>query len=231
MKRTKRAAALLLTLAMIFVLCSCKKDPPEITGTWVAEVDYTQTLNEQMASNFTNNSGVKVEPFEVETPCILTFTLELADNGYFRITTDPEKTAEAYKAYLLSAKEAMKPALVEAVYAAAAQKGYSRAQADQAYISRYGQSIENYCVSAIDKAYSEENIDAVNVGSDSVGQGFYKYEDGKLMLGDQDMQFSPDRYIGVDLDYDTLTFLSSNNITGLSLRGHLPMVFTRQTDK
>ncbi len=204
----KRFFALVLAMLCLFAFVACdedtdtegnnKKDDAElILGTWEAEIDMTEALNESMNFDEEMAGYITIEDFKI------TVQMTLNDDGTYKSLTTEESANEAFGN--------LKKAMVDGLTA------YFTDVATQANISLNDllaamnlTSVEEY----VNIAFDESVMDEMTGGF--VSEGLYKIEDGKFYTtddGEEEIdeseyeeytlsakQFKLTKYVGEDED-------------------------------
>ncbi len=197
MKKTlSMALALVLTFAMLFTFVGCddskeggndkggkKVDP--IVGTWEVEVDMADAILESM--------GELAEFFEIDE-FEVTFTFEFEEDGEYKLEIDEKQYKKAFKA--IDFETAMTKYLEALIKAEGVEMTVEELLASQ------GTSIEELVAESYSDETIEDSIDEINK------KGFYKVDDDKLYLADDEDDFDDDLYYEIDLDDDKLKIKS-----------------------
>lgn len=182
MKNCKKILALLLALAMVFAFAACDKDSgtstdddtagtktESITGEWSVEID----IYDLYYAALVENSGVELD---MNSSLVISATYKFDDNGEFELTYSNDKND------LLDIKAEYTDAVLEFSYAYAESEGMSKDDFKEAYKSETGtdfeDDIEAECVAEIDNFV--ETLCEISV------EGYYKFEDGKIYLAEDE---------------------------------------------
>lgn len=166
----KRLIAAFLTLVMLLSLTGCGNDQKALIGRWVADVDCTQALEDEITSSMDEDMlpYFKLSSFTMK----MVFTCN--EDGTYTMAVDEgslQKTAEIFRRDLTDMMEAYLNDVVEA-------QGVSMDD----FLSILGVSVEEL----LDEMLSDEDMDEmVQDMADSIySTGKYLAKDGKLYLTD-----------------------------------------------
>ena len=174
-----------------------------ITGSWAADVDMTEYLNEIGQFLTLDNFTIKL-------------LAEFKEDGTYTMAGDPESAQAAMD----SLKEQLKGALTDYLQAMIDESGMDTTVEE--LLKEADMTMEDL-MAEMDEAYSAEDL----VG-DLNTEGKYLFEDGKLALSDSlDEEADIAEYEAATLEGDTLT-LTGGEDADSEFAGLYPIVFERQ---
>lgn len=218
MKGMKKAAALLLVLAMVFSLCACGKS--ELVGTWQGQLDMTeqvlQEVDQAMAQLESLISGDRELPQmgDYVDNISLTYTIAFNEDGTYISEVDQagiDAMAETMKVgfadylrqlfFVLLCETLEQMGVTQEFNSAEELENFLGITMDEAINESLGMSLEEYLAVLVDESFQE------SIASDGLsGVGNFKNKDGKLYMSDGlDYQVDPAYYETYELDGDTLT--------------------------
>ena len=168
----KRLTALLLALVMALSLSACtRNDTKKLAGTWTYSADVTEQMNEAVRDALELD---EVSP-DASVSVYLTFTVDR--DGSYTLALDEERLEADRAAYL----EALRPVLVQAIYAQAEADGYTKEQYDRAL-----ESLGMTAAEAAEAILGALDLDTFlmllrgGYGDSIISSGYCKAEDGRL---------------------------------------------------
>lgn len=217
----KSLSLLLSTLLVLALLAGCgagggaAESEPEATivGTWAADVDMTDLLNDILAEE------EEIGPFLTLRSFSLRLLADFKEDGTYTMAGDPE----AAQAAMDGLKEDMKTAL----------QGYFEKKLEDEGMDMTVDDLLQAAGMTLDDVIDEmdDTFSADDLLSGLTGEGKYSLDGDKLFLSDSlDEDIDPDTYQTITLEADTLTLTGSSEEeedeeeTALSL---YPIVFQR----
>lgn len=218
MKVMKKAAALLLVLAMVFSLCACGKS--ELVGTWQGRLDMTeqvrQEVDQTMAQMESLVSGDRELPqmSDYLDNIILTYTIAFNEDGTYISEVDQagiDAMAETMKVgladyvrqlfFVLLCETLEQMGVTQELNSVEELETFLGISMDEAISESLGMSLDEYMDMMVDEGFQE------SIASEGLsGVGNFKNKDGKLYMSDGlDYQVDPAYYETYELDGDTLT--------------------------
>ena len=218
MKGMKKAAALLLVLAMVFSLCACGKS--ELVGTWEGRVDMTELalseVDEAMAQLGSSLSGGRELPLVTDYVESLTirYTMVFNEDGTYstQVTQeDIDAMAETMKTgfggylrqlyFVLLCETLYQMGVTQEMNTVEDLENFLGLTMDEAIYEALGMDMEEYIDVLVDESFSA-SISPEDLSS----SGNFKNKDGKLYLSDGlEYQVDPAYYDLYELEGDTLT--------------------------
>ena len=218
MKGMKKAAALLLVLAMAFSLCACGKS--ELVGTWQGRVDMTELALSEVDEVMSELGAAFGDDLELPSVMDYVQTLDIRytmvfneDGTYSSQVTqeDIDAMAETLKAgfgdylrqlYLVLLRETMyQMGLTQEINSVEDLENFLGLTMDEAIYEALGMDMEEYIDVLVDESFSA-SISPEDLSS----SGNFKNKDGKLYLSDGlEYQVDPAYYDLYELEGDTLT--------------------------
>lgn len=200
---------LLLAFSMLFTMVGCGSESSKFVGTWKAEFDMTDYMNQQFASDEEFGDYVELSSFSFDM--IFVFT----DDGTYSQEVDEASLTEAF--------DKLKDDLTEDFEGyfedQAAALGYS--VSDILAYSGY-ESVRDL----VDESYTEDMLDEIT--GDIGGEGNFKVSDGKLYLSDGvDNLVDEEEYYTYEISDNTLTLLETYVSGEEDLKDFFPWTFTR----
>lgn len=217
MKKIKAFSLVFVVLALLVSLSACGKDDSKaLVGTWKADLDATQIIDEQLSS-------LGMEDLALESRCVITLVLEFDAEQHYTVRADAAATMASVSAYM----EELIPAVTEQMYKTAEASGLDRSTFDSAFEERYNCTPEEYLQQQFD---AQDLASTLTAGTT---EGKYRAVKGKLYTVEEDHDaFDEEEYDLYTLDGDTLTFTAiDSSFSGLDedmVKSLLPIVFTRQ---
>lgn len=202
MKKLSKALALILCLAMLFVMCACgENDTEKFVGTWEAEVDMTDTA----LASLEDELGDLMVYFDFgKIISVITFTFD-ADGTYEMTMKLTDESVEGYNSAL---KDGLKAMMSDQLAAEMEAYGMTQEEYEAAYIEAYGVTVDEDIDAYIEQAIQE--IDIQQILADSSMEGNWKVQDGKLfMTEDVDDDFD-------EASYDVYEALTDTGFTIVS---------------
>ena len=214
----KKAAALLLVLAMVFSLCACGKS--ELVGTWQGRLDMTeqvrQEVDQTMAQMESLVSGDRELPqmSDYLDNIILTYTIAFNEDGTYISEVDQagiDAMAETMKVgladyvrqlfFVLLCETLEQMGVTQELNSVEELETFLGISMDEAISESLGMSLDEYMDMMVDEGFQE------SIASEGLsGVGNFKNKDGKLYMSDGlDYQVDPAYYETYELDGDTLT--------------------------
>ena len=218
MKKTVSLTLCALLLAALLAGCgsaggetaSEAPEPAEqtITGSWTADVDMAENLNESLAASEEIGRYLTLDSFSLQ------LLLRFSEDGTYSMHCDPDSAKTA----LEGLKEQMKGALTGYLEDVARESGLDLTAEE--LMEQAGITMDDL-LAEMDEAYSaEELVDDMNLS------GRYLYEDGKLALSDDpEKEADPNDAVTVTLEEDTLTLTGGGEDSEFA--GLYPVVFHR----
>ena len=218
MKVMKKAAALLLVLAMVFSLCACGKS--ELVGTWQGRLDMTeqvrQEVDQTMAQMESLVSGDRELPqmSDYLDNIILTYTIAFNEDGTYISEVDQagiDAMAETMKVgladyvrqlfFVLLCETLEQMGVTQELNSVEELETFLGISMDEAISESLGMTLDEYMDMMVDEGFQE------SIASEGLsGVGNFKNKDGKLYMSDGlDYQVDPAYYETYELDGDTLT--------------------------
>ena len=213
MKRMRKAAALLMVLAMVFALAGCGKS--DVVGTWHRELDLTEALYKEI-DQIHSNIDVKdyVDSFKFE------FIYEFKDNGTFTCQIDEAAFDNMLAEYKLEMKAFYTDYVIYYYSDMFAQMGVTEDLSTQKALEAYmgitfeeiyqiifGMSLDEF----IDSSLSVLNIEMMT--SLFTEEGKYKTSDGKLyMSAGLEYNVDPECYELYEIQGDVMTVTEGVNM-------------------
>ena len=214
----KKAAALLLVLAMVFSLCACGKS--ELVGTWQGRLDMTeqvrQEVDQTMAQMESLVSGDRELPqmSDYLDNIILTYTIAFNEDGTYISEVDQagiDAMAETMKVgladyvrqlfFVLLCETLEQMGVTQELNSVEELETFLGISMDEAISESLGMTLDEYMDMMVDEGFQE------SIASEGLsGVGNFKNKDGKLYMSDGlDYQVDPAYYETYELDGDTLT--------------------------
>lgn len=182
MKNCKKILALLLALAMVFAFAACDKDSgpstdddtadtktESVIGEWSVEID----IYDLYYAALVENTGIELD---MNSSLVISATYKFDDNGEFELTYSNDKND------LLDIKAEYTDAVLEFSYAYAESEGLSKDDFEEAYKSANGTDFED----DVEAECEAEIDDFVETLCEISVEGYYKYEDGKIYLAEDE---------------------------------------------
>ena len=181
-----------------------------ITGSWAADVDMTEYLNEMLSEDEEIGQFLTLDNFTIK------LLAEFKEDGTYTMAGDPESAQAAMD----SLKEQLKGALTDYLQAMIDESGMDTTVEE---LLTEAEMTMDDLMAEMDEAYSAEDL----VG-DLNAEGKYLFEDGKLALSDSlDEEADIAEYEAATLEGDTLT-LTGGEDADSEFAGLYPIVFERQ---
>lgn len=181
-----------------------------ITGSWAADVDMTEYLNEMLSEDEEIGQFLTLDNFTIK------LLAEFKEDGTYTMAGDPESAQAAMD----SLKEQLKGALTDYLQAMIDESGMDTTV--EKLLTEADMTMDDL-MAEMDEAYSAEDL----VG-DLNTEGKYLFEDGKLALSDSlDEEADIAEYETATLEGDTLT-LTGGEDADSEFAGLYPIVFERQ---
>ena len=181
-----------------------------ITGSWAADVDMTEYLNEMLSEDEEIGQFLTLDNFTIK------LLAEFKEDGTYTMAGDPESAQAAMD----SLKEQLKGALTDYLQAMIDESGMDTTVEE--LLTEADMTMDDL-MAEMDEAYSAEDL----VG-DLNPEGKYLFEDGKLALSDSlDEEADIAEYEAATLEGDTLT-LTGGEDADSEFAGLYPIVFERQ---
>ena len=182
----------------------------KITGSWAADVDMTEYLNEMLSEDEEIGQFLTLDNFTIK------LLAEFKEDGTYTMAGDPESAQAAMD----SLKEQLKGALTDYLQAMIDESGMDTTVEE--LLTEADMTMDDL-MAEMDEAYSAEDL----VG-DLNTEGKYLFEDGKLALSDSlDEEADIAEYEAATLEGDTLT-LTGGEDADSEFAGLYPIVFERQ---
>lgn len=172
-----------------------------LQGTWRAELDMADMLNEQLAASGMGEF-VNISDFD------MALVLDLKDNGTYSMTMDEDALANSME----GVKDQLKAGIT--AYFEKVMPG----QSVESALATVGMNIDDL----MDQALNVDNLS----GSFKV-EGQYRAEEGKLYLSSSVDAEPTSNYVSCQQSGDTLTLDEGSTAAGGSMAQLLPMVFQR----
>lgn len=218
MKVMKKAAALLLVLAMVFSLCACGKS--ELVGTWQGRVDMTELALSEVDEVMSELGAAFGDDLELPSVMDYVQTLDIRytmvfneDGTYSSQVTqeDIDAMMETLKAgfgdylrqlYFVLLRETMyQMGLTQEINSVEDLENFLGLTMDEAIYEALGMDMEEYIDVLVDESFSA-SISPEDLSS----SGNFKNKDGKLYLSDgTEYAVDPAYYDLYELEGDTLT--------------------------
>ena len=187
--------SVVLLLSLSCSLSACKNDTDDITGSWVAAIDYAEAINAGISS--VDGAALMKDYFQVDH-FILTTTFTFMENGTYRITYDEDSIANAV--------QDMKKDL---------KNGFNRYLADQIRLQGLQMTVAEYLAaqhlsldSLINSIFTKQVTDDLLSSIAEKTTGNYLVKDGKIFLtNDINQEISEDSYDNYELRDNTLVLL------------------------
>lgn len=187
--------SVVLLLSLSCSLSACKNDTDDITGSWVAAIDYAEAINAGISS--VDGAALMKDYFQVDH-FILTTTFTFMENGTYRITYDEDSIANAVQ----DMKQDLK-------------NGFNRYLADQIRLQGLQMTVAEYLAaqrlsldSLINSIFTKQVTDDLLSSIAEKTTGNYLVKDGKIFLtNDIDQEISEDSYDNYELRDNTLVLL------------------------
>ena len=94
MKKIKAFSLVFVVLALLVSLSACGKDDNKaLVGTWKADLDATQIIDEQLSS-------LGMEDLALESRCVITLVLEFDAEQHYTVRADAAATMASVSAYM-----------------------------------------------------------------------------------------------------------------------------------
>ena len=220
MKHISRMLSILLLAAMLLMMtgCSAAGDKEKLIGTWTAELDFAELVNEEIAADEEMAQYFVID----EMKLVLTMTFHEDDTYSMAIEEDSVEAA------ILAMKEDLREGM-EAYLLALIEANEMDMTVDQV-LAAMGTDMDTL----MNEMFSEESIDAMMAEMGDMNQeGNFKAEDGKLHLSDgKDYAVDENEYEVYELTENTLTLSEGvyEEELGDTLEGMYPVVFTKVTE-
>ena len=181
-----------------------------ITGSWAADVDMTEYLNEMLSEDEEIGQFLTLDNFTIK------LLAEFKEDGTYTMAGDPESAQAAMD----SLKEQLKGALTDYLQAMIDESGMDTTVEE--LLTEADMTMDDL-MAEMDEAYNAEDL----VG-DLNTEGKYLFEDGKLALSDSlDEEADIAEYEAATLEGDPLT-LTGGEDADSEFAGLYPIVFERQ---
>ena len=181
-----------------------------ITGSWAADVDMTEYLNEMLSEDEEIGQFLTLDNFTIK------LLAEFKEDGTYTMAGDPESAQAAMD----SLKEQLKGALTDYLQAMIDESGMDTTVEE--LLTEADMTMDDL-MAEMDEAYNAEDL----VG-DLNTEGKYLFEDGKLALSDSlDEEADIAEYEAATLEGDTLP-LTGGEDADSEFAGLYPIVFERQ---
>lgn len=235
MNNSKRILALALVLLMLLALTACGKKQPDLTGTWVTEIDLAPLIANEMDKELAvSNLGVEADSFAdyLDTlPCRI--HMELKQDGTFLQSVDEGSLASAQGKLLDSMLNFCHDLLRNALIVSLQNYGIiGEGATDEDVEAALGMTVEDAIALSIGsdmETYVHSVLDELWVGmaDELKEEGKYKVEDGKLFLSDSpEHNVDPKVYHPFTLEKGVLTLEKAVGGTDSSeLDTFFPLVF------
>ena len=192
MNNSKRILSLALVLLMLLALTACGKKQPDLTGTWVTEIDMAPLIANEMDKELAvSNLGVEADSFAdyLDTlPCRI--HMELKQDGTFLQSLDDASLSSAQGKLLDSMLNFCHDLLRNALIVSLQNYGIiGEGATDEDVETTLGMSMEDAIQMAFGadmESYIHSILDGLwnSLAEEFKQEGQYKAEEGKLFLSD-----------------------------------------------
>lgn len=210
--------SVVMLLSLSCLLSGCQSDTDDITGSWVADVDYAEALNAGISSV---EGAVLMKDYLKVDRFVLTTTFTFTENGTYTITYDEDSIANAIQ----SMKNDFK-------------KGLNRYFADQIRSLGLKMTVAEYLAtqrltldSLINSIFTRQVTDELVSGIADKTTGNYLAKDGKLFLTtDTEDEIREDSYDIYELKDNTLILMECHCKPDESLEEGMEEIIKEATD-
>lgn len=210
--------SVVMLLSLSCLLSGCQSDTDDITGSWVADVDYAEALNAGISSV---EGAVLMKDYLKVDRFVLTTTFTFTENGTYTITYDEDSIANAIQ----SMKNDFK-------------KGLDRYFADQIRSLGLKMTVAEYLAtqrltldSLINSIFTRQVTDELVSGIADKTTGNYLAKDGKLFLTtDTEDEIREDSYDIYELKDNTLILMECHCKPDESLEEDMEEIIKEATD-
>lgn len=210
--------SVVMLLSLSCLLSGCQSDTDDITGSWVADVDYAEALNAGISSV---EGAVLMKDYLKVDRFVLTTTFTFTENGTYTITYDEDSIANAIQ----SMKNDFK-------------KGLNRYFADQIRSLGLKMTVAEYLAtqrltldSLINSIFTRQVTDELVSGIADKTTGNYLAKDGKLFLTtDTEDEIREDSYDIYELKDNTLILMECHCKPDESLEEDMEEIIKEATD-
>ena len=211
----KKITAMILSFVLIFTLTlslTACSDKNSVVGSWKAEVDLTEMINEGIADDEDMAEYVALKDFS------FAMTLKLKDDGTYEMSVDEDDIKDVIK----SAKKDL-------------QEGFNKYFEDLIDSQDLGVTVDELLDSygldldaLIEAVFSDEMVD--EIVSEMSSEGKYKAEDGKLYFSDDlDSDIDEDEYTTYEMADNELKLMEAFGEDAAEMEdlGLFPMTFKK----
>lgn len=184
----KILSAALCAALMLVLLTGCSSDADKLVGSWSAEIDMTELVNEEL-------SGVETSEEDVFSDFKLTLNMTFNEDGTYKMEVDPEKLDETIEIV----KADMEALMIEYYEELIAAEGINMTVDEMLTLA--GTDMDTLLGEVgIEEAFQE-------IAEQIVAEGNYDAKNGKLFLSDsKDSAIDEEVYELYTLEGDVLTF-------------------------
>lgn len=195
----KRTLCIIASIAMLLslscILTGCKSDTDDITGSWVADIDYAELLNAGISS--VENTALMKGYFKVDH-FILKTTFTFLENGTYTITYDKDSIDNAVQSMKNDLKKGLNRYLEDQIRLRGLKMTVSE------YLATQRLSLDSLINSIFTRQVTDELVS--KIADKAIGN--YLVKDGKIFLtNDIDEQISEDSYDIYELKGNTLILM------------------------
>ena len=216
MKKGKRLVALLLTLLLAFSISGCGGEEEDdaanaLIGSWSMECDFAEGMNAAMGEEYAG----------METTFVVKVVFEFTQEGTYTMYVDKDSFVKSFDGWLND----YVAYTVEDMYAAFAEEGLSKEDADLIIEQEYGCSISEYLYDA-----TKAQVDLDAMVEDMVSEGIYEVKGEKLHMSDGDL-IDENRYDIYKIEGNTLTLDIPEGVEAQSIFPGVeyPFILTKET--
>ena len=187
MKKASKVLVVLLTLVMVLSICGCggSDSGKELIGTWSLDYDLADMLAGEMGEEYA----------DFNSPLVMSICFEFKEDKTFTMYGEPESFKANFNTWLdefLAYSTTM-------MYDMFAEQGLSQEDADTAFETTYGTSIEDYLREVFE---AEVNVD--DLLSEMTTSGKYDTSGNKLYMAETGEDIDKNTYDVFTVSGDTL---------------------------
>lgn len=191
MKKISAVLSIVLVLSMLLCLTGCSSDADKLVGTWECELDLSEQLNDELASDPEVAEFVEIKDFT------MVIIMEFEDDGTYSMSVDEDALGETFESLKVDVAEGM-AAYLENM---ALEEMGVEMTADE-IMELAGMNMDDL----INSVFTEEMLDELVSGMEQ--EGNFEAKNGKLYTSaGLDYDVDPEVYETYELDGDELTLL------------------------